>query len=252
MRAAAATMRPRRVRQPAACIASASGSSSRSPVAATSTGWSPRHAASRADWPSSSACRLRYRSRSVPRTSIGTARAGPVAWRAIGIPIAARLVAVCRVRRGCAPARRRRGGARACGTARRFAVRPGRSTAALRADPEGILGGLDSAQTWNAVIDAEPALGVTLSGDDVRRARLRRSPTSSTSSRRTRWATRERWPSSPPSAGAQLGLPEDEARSCAGPASSTASGGWASRTRSGTSPARSARASGSGSACTRT
>jgi HD-GYP domain-containing protein (c-di-GMP phosphodiesterase class II) len=37
---------------------------------------------------------------------------------------------------------------------------------ALRADPEGILGGLDSAHTWNAVIEAEPALRVTLAGDD--------------------------------------------------------------------------------------
>jgi HD-GYP domain-containing protein (c-di-GMP phosphodiesterase class II) len=35
----------------------------------------------------------------------------------------------------------------------------------LRADPEAILGGLDSARTWEAVIDAEPALRVTVSGD---------------------------------------------------------------------------------------
>jgi HD-GYP domain-containing protein (c-di-GMP phosphodiesterase class II)/DNA-binding CsgD family transcriptional regulator len=39
-------------------------------------------------------------------------------------------------------------------------------SATLRADPEGILDGLDSANTWSAVIDAEPALRVTLSGDD--------------------------------------------------------------------------------------
>jgi HD-GYP domain-containing protein (c-di-GMP phosphodiesterase class II) len=39
---------------------------------------------------------------------------------------------------------------------------PGLS-AALRADPAGILGGLDSAPTWNSVVDAEPALRVTLS-----------------------------------------------------------------------------------------
>jgi HD-GYP domain-containing protein (c-di-GMP phosphodiesterase class II) len=39
-------------------------------------------------------------------------------------------------------------------------------SAALRADPDGILGGLDSAHTWSAVIDAEPALRVTLTGDD--------------------------------------------------------------------------------------
>jgi HD-GYP domain-containing protein (c-di-GMP phosphodiesterase class II)/DNA-binding CsgD family transcriptional regulator len=41
---------------------------------------------------------------------------------------------------------------------------------ALRADPEGILGGLDSAHTWSAVIDAEPTLRVTLSGDDFDQA----------------------------------------------------------------------------------
>ena len=43
-------------------------------------------------------------------------------------------------------------------------------SAALRADPDGILGGLDSAHTWTAVIDAEPALRVTLRGDDFDRA----------------------------------------------------------------------------------
>jgi HD-GYP domain-containing protein (c-di-GMP phosphodiesterase class II) len=43
-------------------------------------------------------------------------------------------------------------------------------SAALQADPDGILGGLDSANTWSAVIDAEPALRVTLRGDDFDRA----------------------------------------------------------------------------------
>jgi HD-GYP domain-containing protein (c-di-GMP phosphodiesterase class II)/DNA-binding CsgD family transcriptional regulator len=43
---------------------------------------------------------------------------------------------------------------------------------ALRVDPEEILGGLDSAHTWSAVIDAEPALRVTLRGDDFDRALL--------------------------------------------------------------------------------
>jgi HD-GYP domain-containing protein (c-di-GMP phosphodiesterase class II)/DNA-binding CsgD family transcriptional regulator len=38
-------------------------------------------------------------------------------------------------------------------------------SATLCADPEGILGELDSSHTWNAVIDAEPALRVTLSDD---------------------------------------------------------------------------------------
>jgi HD-GYP domain-containing protein (c-di-GMP phosphodiesterase class II)/DNA-binding CsgD family transcriptional regulator len=42
----------------------------------------------------------------------------------------------------------------------------------LRADPEAILGELDSAHTWTAVIDAEPALRVTLKGDAFDRALL--------------------------------------------------------------------------------
>jgi len=43
-------------------------------------------------------------------------------------------------------------------------------SAALCADPQGVLGGLDSAHTWTAVIDAEPALRVTLTGDGFDRA----------------------------------------------------------------------------------
>ena len=45
-------------------------------------------------------------------------------------------------------------------------------SAALRADPEGVLGGLDSTQTWDSVIDAEPTLRVTVAGDDFDRALL--------------------------------------------------------------------------------
>jgi HD-GYP domain-containing protein (c-di-GMP phosphodiesterase class II) len=45
-------------------------------------------------------------------------------------------------------------------------------TAALRSDPDGILGGLDSAHTWSAVIDAEPALRITLPGSVFDRALL--------------------------------------------------------------------------------
>ena len=43
-------------------------------------------------------------------------------------------------------------------------------SAALHADSNGILGGLDSAHSWSAVIDAEPALRVTLAGDSFDRA----------------------------------------------------------------------------------
>jgi HD-GYP domain-containing protein (c-di-GMP phosphodiesterase class II)/DNA-binding CsgD family transcriptional regulator len=42
----------------------------------------------------------------------------------------------------------------------------------LRADPEGLLGGLDSGQTWQEVIDAEPALRVTITGDGIDAALL--------------------------------------------------------------------------------
>jgi HD-GYP domain-containing protein (c-di-GMP phosphodiesterase class II)/DNA-binding CsgD family transcriptional regulator len=45
-------------------------------------------------------------------------------------------------------------------------------SAALRADPEDILGSLDSVHTWVAVIDAEPALRVNLSGESFDRALL--------------------------------------------------------------------------------
>jgi HD-GYP domain-containing protein (c-di-GMP phosphodiesterase class II) len=45
-------------------------------------------------------------------------------------------------------------------------------TQALGSDPEGVLGELDSAHTWSAVIEAEPALRVTLSGDAFDRALL--------------------------------------------------------------------------------
>jgi HD-GYP domain-containing protein (c-di-GMP phosphodiesterase class II) len=39
-------------------------------------------------------------------------------------------------------------------------------TAILCDDPEAILGGLDAAQTWDAVLDAEPSLGITLRGEE--------------------------------------------------------------------------------------
>jgi HD-GYP domain-containing protein (c-di-GMP phosphodiesterase class II)/DNA-binding CsgD family transcriptional regulator len=82
-------------------------------------------------------------------------------------------------------------------------------TAVLRDDPEGILGGLDAAHTWTAVIDAEPALCVTLSGDDFDRALLAiadfvdlKSPYTLGHGRAVAELTA--------SAGEQLGLPEDE------------------------------------------
>jgi HD-GYP domain-containing protein (c-di-GMP phosphodiesterase class II) len=48
---------------------------------------------------------------------------------------------------------------------------PALSTA-LRDDPETVLGELDATRTWDAVIEAEPALRVTVSGDGFDRALL--------------------------------------------------------------------------------
>jgi HD-GYP domain-containing protein (c-di-GMP phosphodiesterase class II)/DNA-binding CsgD family transcriptional regulator len=84
--------------------------------------------------------------------------------------------------------------------------------AVLRAEPEKILGELDAAHTWSAVIDAEPALRVTLSDDGFDRALLAvadfvdlKSPYTLGHARAVAelaGATAE-----------QLGLPEDEVRS---------------------------------------
>ena len=106
-------------------------------------------------------------------------------------------------------------------------------------------------RTWRAVVDAEPALGVRLAGDEIDAALLAvadfvdlKSPYTlgpRSSGRRTRGRRRRR--------SSDCATPRS--RRCAAPASSTTSAGSACRTRSGTSPARSAPASGSASACIR-
>ena len=82
---------------------------------------------------------------------------------------------------------------------------------ALRADPEGVLGDLDSTHTWDAVIGAEPALRVTLSGDSFEGALLAvadfvdlKSPYTLGHARAVADLAAE--------TAAQLGLPEDETR----------------------------------------
>ena len=89
-------------------------------------------------------------------------RGWPGKLRRDGVPVAARLAQLAEytevahriggVEAAVALARRRAGG--------QFDPE---LSALLCADPEPILGGLDSAQTWEAVIAAEPALGVRLS-----------------------------------------------------------------------------------------
>ena len=115
-----------------------------------------------------------------------------------------------------------------------------------------ILGGSTTSATWDAVIEAEPALAVVLSGERFDAALLAianfvdlKSPYFLGHARavaelagRGRHAARR-------SARARCAR-------CAAPGWCTTSGGWASRTRSGTSAGRSAPASGSAFASTRT
>ena len=106
---------------------------------------------------------------------------------------------------------------------------------ALRCRGRHILDGLDQASTWDEVIAAEPVLSPArwrVELDDA----LGASPTSSTSSRRTRSATPVVWPSWSTAAGAQLGLDAEAADDAApGGRSRTGSAGSACPTRSGTS-----------------
>ena len=90
-------------------------------------------------------------------------RGWPGGLRGDGVPIASRLAQLAEY----VEVAHRVGGA---GAAVAVARRRGGSqfdpalAQLLCRDPDGILGGLDAARTWDAVIGAEPALGVTLSG----------------------------------------------------------------------------------------
>ena len=118
------------------------------------------------------------------------------------------------------------------------------------ADGEMILQGIDELETWDAVIDAEPALAVVLSSDRFDAALVAianfvdlKSPYTLGHSRAVADLAA--------AAGAQLGLSEADLRRCGGPGSCTTLAGWGSRTRSGTSADRSAPANGSACGCTR-
>jgi HD-GYP domain-containing protein (c-di-GMP phosphodiesterase class II)/DNA-binding CsgD family transcriptional regulator len=84
--------------------------------------------------------------------------------------------------------------------------------AALCADPEETLGGLDSAHTWSSVIDAEPALRVTVTGDSFDRALLAVADFVDLKSPYTLGHARAVSELAAATA-EQLGLPEDEVRS---------------------------------------
>jgi hypothetical protein len=142
----------------------------------------------------------------------------------------------------------RTGGAAA---ARELARRPQFDPAlAALIEDDGALSDLEVA-TWDAVIDAEPALARVLSGDDVEAALVAvadfvdlKTPCSLGHARAVaELAT---------AAAERLGLAGTTCGRCAAPRSSTTSAGSASPTRCGTRPARSDRASGSACACSRT
>ena len=112
------------------------------------------------------------------------------------------------------------------------------------AEAEMILAGLDAIGTWDAVIDAEPALAVVLSAERFDAALLAiatfvdlKSPYFLGHARAVADLAA--------AAGARLGLPEGEVRALRRAGSSTTSAGSGCRTRSGTSAGRSAPASGS-------
>ena len=114
-----------------------------------------------------------------------------------------------------------------------------------------VLAGLDSVSTWDAVIDAEPALAVVLSAERFDAAL--EAIANFVDLKSPYFLGHARAVADLAAAAAER--PDSRSRRsgpCVAPASCTASAGWASRTRSGTSRARSAPANGSASACTRT
>ena len=89
--------------------------------------------------------------------------------------------------------------------------------AALVHDEAGtILADLDSTLSWEAVIEAEPALSLVLSGAQLDGA-LEGSRTSSTSSRRTSWVIPALSPSSPLQPGSVWASRRRTCERCAGP-----------------------------------
>jgi hypothetical protein len=123
----------------------------------------------------------------------------------------------------------------------------------LDAEADIILAGLDTTRTWDAVIDAEPALAILLSGGPFDAALVAianfvdlKSPYFLGHARAVSELAAE--------AGARVRLDEAEVRTlrCAAPAWCTVLAAWGFRTRSGTSPTRSEPANGSACACIHT
>ena len=122
----------------------------------------------------------------------------------------------------------------------------------LVAEATTVFGDLDATQTWVTVIEAEPALRRRLEGDEVDRALEAVADFVDLKSPRTPLATHEAWLTWLHAPAESSGCPPRMLPPCTAPRWSTTSAGWACPTRSGTSPAPSALASGNGSGCTRT
>ena len=185
----------------------------------------------------------------MPPTSNGTARGGPATSQGEEIPIASRLAQIGEF----VEVAHRIGGT---GAAIALAEKRAGSqfdpdlAAAHCANAGMILEGSTPGHTWDAVIGAEPALGVLLSEAEFDRAFLAiadfvdlKSPYTLGHARAVSKLAAE--------TGAKLGMAARRSRRCAGRAWPTTLGVSASPTPSGTSAVRSGLANGSGCACTR-
>ena len=116
---------------------------------------------------------------------------------------------------------------------------------------ETILSGLDSIVTWDAVIDAEPALAIVLSGDHVDTALLAIANFVDLKSPYTLGHAGAVADLAADAGSLSSGCPKARCARFAARGSCTTSAGSGSRTRSGTSRDRSAPANGSACASTR-
>ena len=201
----------------------------------------------------SSDCRTACARPSARPTSAGTGAAGRASSAARTVPLASRIAQLAEfvevahrvggIDGGRALARRRE----------RQAVRSRASPRSSGRDADDDLRRAStSVGSWSAVIDAEPALAVVLSGERFDAALLAianfvdlKSPYTLGHSRAVARSRRR-------GRRGRSGCPRPRCARCGARASCTTSAGSACRTRSGTSPGRSAPASGSACGCTRT
>ena len=136
--------------------------------------------------------RARGRRRSARSTSAGTARASRRS-RGEHIELPARVVHVAwraEVHRGLGGCRRR---SRSCSSARRRAGSRSSPASSLRTRRELLASAWRRRRCWDEFLAAEPRAVRRIDAGARRRGGARRSRTTSTSSRRSRWGTRRAW-----------------------------------------------------------